>query len=156
MKVYVEKLKDGKGLWFELPVNQNEVFRRLALSEGDEYEISDYESSVNFKIPLVNNLNQMNRFAEGLEEMPRILKNNGREIIENCYNDVNDFMENWKELKIVPDIGNNAELGNWVVESRGDKVPESLEYYIDYAAIGRDFRINAFVFYVDGSAIIKY
>lgn len=156
MKVYLST--NGKtGDWFDLPVKQSAINARLGSEEHEDIEVLDYELPYGIKLSGSNGqlLKALNEFAVYFEEMPKLLQKNFKEVSYIFFDDTSAFLHNWRTLKILDGVDTPEGLGEYVVEEQGIEIPENLERFINYAALGKDFTVNRMVLVVDGSTILQ-
>lgn len=163
-----------KGEWLKLPTDKatlQNTFERIGLSEGGEYFITDYNSTLTQltgRLGEYENLNELNYLAVKLEELSR---NGDLEKFEaalqlegNNLKDVINLTENLENFDLLPEVSNETDLGRYVVKNGGYDLEAMGELvdYLDYNAIGRDTLINeGGVFTVQGyiseeSSITEY
>ncbi len=158
VKIFVENLHvrnqgNLKGDWFDLPINIERIYRKLGLDDGDEYSITDYESP--FPIGEYDDLEELNELAELLEDLPSGYKNNLAEIKDAFFSDIREAIEDYEEIIHLPEVYNDKDYGNHLVEEGLFEVPENLRSYIDEEALGRDCRYEGNIIYTDDGAFYK-
>lgn len=160
IKVYVANLakyNEGtlKGEWIELPQHWDDIQETLDLILGigdngervdEEYAIHAYESDIEgLTIGEYDSLEELNELAEELENLPEWDLEVLSAILEHLGDDLAEALEVLRdgEYSYYPGVYEEEDLGVFVVdEGLFGEVPESLLNYLDYEAIGRDWRIN--------------
>ena len=163
-KIYVANLakyNSGilKGEWLELPMEAEELQEALKdiLGNDEEVAIHDYENDLGYSIHEYDNITELNELAERLEA----LDTEGFKVIEaymecmsNNLEEALDCYEEWN-FTVYNGCNDDSDLGYYVVDNGlfGVEIPDSLSMYIDYEAIGRDFRIESTGCFMDGDYI---
>lgn len=138
-----------KGEWVSLPMDSDElqeVVMRHTNGGQTDYAIHDYESDLELRIGGHKNVFELNDLAERmasledweLEAIGAYLESTGDTLEEalSCI-EAGDYS--------VYEAKDEEELGYYIVEEGffGVKVPEALQVYLDYEAIGRDFVVTS-------------
>ncbi|MDH6363692.1 antirestriction protein [Enterococcus sp. PF1-24] len=159
VKVYVENLSGGysnkKGQWFELPVPHSELVAKIGIDGVlEECIITDYESP--FPIKETDSIENLNSFVSEFQALPDYIQKNAKVLVENFFESYEKLVDDWNSINFAASIESNEDLGHYVCEELGAyTIPSELKVYIDYAAIGRDYGINAMVVFVDGGVFLK-
>lgn len=158
IKIYVENLgkkNDGfaNGSWFELPLSFRVIASKIGLNEHyEEYIITDYEAP--FPIGEFDSIDKLNNFAEAIEELPDYITSYTKELIEEYYGSFEELLNDWEEISYIEDVSNDRLYGEYIIDTGYFNVPDNLAFYIDYEALGRDWRINGNILYVDSGMFI--
>lgn len=152
IKVYVANLgayNRGflKGKWLELPMDKQTLkseLESILAPTDEEYEIHDYECEF-FKVGVYDDVYEINERAEYLEQLKEYQLEDLKAICE----EVSDFEEAIEVLDsgsytFIPNIENEKEFGEYIATEGlfGVEIPENLQNYIDYEAIGRDWMMD--------------
>lgn len=142
------------GEWVELPMDEDELQDKLAeiLGDDEEYFITDYEAP--FRIEEYSNLTELNRIAEELEDLDEDLVT---AFCNQTGEDIEEIIEiisrgNYSSYHDVDGLDDVAR--QMVDDGLYGEIPESLEMYIDFDAIGRDLDCNGW--YYDDDTRIAY
>jgi antirestriction protein len=160
IKVYVANL--GKGEWFTLPVDFEEVKEAIGLNEQyKEYAIHDYEAPKGISINEYTSLDELNGLAERIGALNSYEQDDLKLILESghCSETVEalDILSNggyriWHDCNSMDDVAYE-----WVQElGYLDQMPENLRYYFDYEKFGRDLAIEGSYYYVGDSLYIEF
>lgn len=154
-RVYITNLaayNEGelKGKWIELPLSREELKKEIEsiLRPGDEeIFITDYENSYDYSVHEYDNLSDLNTFAERLESLDV-----EPFIVRACFDIFVTPEEVLEKLEAMDYItfylgdswNHDDDLGAEVVAQGlfGIEIPEQLGCYLDYEAIGRDYRLS--------------
>lgn len=149
IKIYVANLAaytSGfyKGEWITLPMEKEEleeVLNKISYDGRDELAIHDYEIEISHRIEEYDNIFNLNELAEKLEE---IGDDNAFLALTEACDSLNDAIEYYESGSYAYYSATSREdLGYELVEMGCyGNIPESLENYIDYEAIGRDADYN--------------
>ena len=149
MQVYIANLgkyTEGElvGAWFTPPICHEEVAEKIGLSsEYEEYAIHDYE--LPFKIGEYTSIDEINRLCALVEELEGTLLYDVLEelLSSGCFHGVEDLVEkqddirHWAGCNAMSDIAYEC-----VEEGYLGEIPERIQMYIDYEALGRDMELN--------------
>jgi antirestriction protein len=147
-----------KGEWFTLPVDFQEVAKKIGLNEEyEEYAIHDYEAP--FSISEYASLDSLNEIAEKLISLDEVEAKAVSSVMDNNHIDINeamDMLENG-EIQFYYDCKDMSDVACEVVESCGllDSMPNNLRSYFDYEAFGRDLDIEGTYLYLGESIYIE-
>ena len=164
MRVYITDLEaynNGHlvGSWYELPMSKKELMKAIQneLQKGqqvcehthmhEEYFISDFECDY-MKIGEYESLDKLNEIAQKMEELDESKKMAVKMMLENyIVNSIDEAMENLENMictgeSSMEDIAYNYIEENGVLQN----IPENLQGYFDYEALGRDMEINGSYF----------
>ena len=157
------KYNEGElvGEWVKFPTTSEElqkVFERIGIGSKDEfgnpYEewfISDYDcyvSGLYDKLGEYESLDELNYLASKLQELDNHEYEHFQAAMQisdytGNVKDVINLIDNLDKYDVYPGVEDEADLGRYYVYELGMmQVPEHLQDYIDYEAIGRDVSIN--------------
>ena len=148
LKVYINTVRrcnGGKaGAWFTLGENDNEDFTKLLESKiidsDAEYFIQDYES-IGFEVSKYDNFFKMNKKLYEIDDSFKdlFIATCEFEGIDSAFEEAENGFENYYLIN----VEDEEELGQYLLDDgeMGD-IPESIEMYLDIAAIGRDWSTN--------------
>ena len=157
------KYNEGElvGEWVKFPTTSEElqkVFERIGIGSKDEfgnpYEewfISDYDCYVSGqydKLGEYESLDELNYLASKLQELDNHEYEHFQAAMQisdytGNVKDVINLIDNLDKYDVYPGVEDEADLGRYYVYELGMmQVPEHLQDYIDYEAIGRDVSIN--------------
>lgn len=166
IKIFITNLgkyNEGEllGEWVDLPCDDlSAVYDAIKVchddvvytdSCGNPYEevfITDYESTIGIEISEYQNIEELNDFAESLED-----------IDDNIIKALLYFGVDWADIPseseniyIYSNCSSMADVAYEVVNESGllDKIPENLQCYFDYDAYGRDLAIEGNFYYNNG------
>lgn len=150
------------GEWVELPCDDfSAVYDRIKVCHDDKmyydgagnpYEevfITDYSSSFDIRINEFQNIDELNDFAESIENIDD-------EIIETLLY----FGVQWDDIPTEADnvfvyanCSTMTDVAYEVVEQTGmlEQIPDNLQHYFDYEAYGRDLNIEGNFYYSNGN-----
>lgn len=146
LKVYIANLgkyNEGElvGAWFTLPVDYSAVAEKIGLNgEYEEYAIHDYE--LPFSIDEYESIENLNRYANMYDELDDDVKEIVPDLM-NYFTSFDELCEHSDDLVFYPDCYDASDVDWFLVEEGafGD-IPEWLETYINFEAIGRDLSIE--------------
>jgi len=160
LRIYLTNLgayNRGKliGKWLDLPMDEDELQKELQsiLDEGlkdgvvdEEYFITDYETDIKgLKIDEFENVFVLNTLTEEIEKLSEDDKIILQALLITYSPDLKealDFLRKGDYL-VYWDVTNERKLGEYIVEEGLlGEIPEQLEYYLDYEAIGHDWCLN--------------
>ena len=137
-KIYVVNLNsynNGKtrGKWYELPVDFSRIKSDLFLDveHGEEYAIHDFENFYGYKVGEYSSIQELNEYAEKLEEISD-----------------RDHLKDFLEIYSIDDIveaENDEDLAQELIEQMGGLEVlsvETLQRYFNFGAYGRDLAIG--------------
>lgn len=141
------------GKWFDLPNDVPEMVKEVMTLPGsapgdEEWAIHDYEAP--FEIEEYDNLDDLNELAERLEsldedyDLPRVLF-----LVNTIGMEWSEALDSYEDVTFYPDMTLEDLVYEFLEE--GIYSPESLEYYIDYEAIGRDLQMDGYYEDDDGN-----
>lgn len=145
-----------KGEWLKLPTDKatlQSTFERIGLSNGGEYFITDYSSTLPELTECLGeyeNLNELNYLSAKLQEMSQ---NGDMERFSsalklgkdtNSVKELINLTDNLDCYSLFPEITDQKALGRYVIENSAYDLEtmDALADYIDYESIGRDTQIN--------------
>lgn len=151
MQVFVVNLgkyNEGRetGEWFHVPVDFDEMKKRLGLNENhEEYAIHDYE--LPFEIGEYTRIEEVNRLAGLVEAVVGvgIAENDIQALCKALDNGIEELAEKAEDIVLYSGAGDMGEVAYQVVEEGGGvgELPlEEIKLYFDYDAKGRDMEIN--------------
>ena len=172
LKIYVTNL--GKynegfliGKWLELPATEEEIEKTLeeigVSDEPDEngiyyeeYFITDYETDMDgLKVSEYSNIDDLNELAETIDDLDEDEKEIVNAIIGEGYS-LEDAIDKKDDVMIYYNCSNMEQVAEDYAEQVGllNDIPESLRYYFDFEAYGRDMSFEGhFVFTDSGNCI---
>lgn len=138
--------------WLELPATDEEIQEALEAIgiDNEEYEewfITDYETDIEgLKVGEYEDLEALNELVERYENLHEYDQDIVQAIIEGEGYDLEESLDVLESgnYAFYPDVNDEEDLGYYVVDEGlfGVKIPDSLQAYIDYESIGRDWSIN--------------
>ena len=164
MRVYITDLEaynNGHlvGSWYELPMSQEELAQAIQneLQKGqkvcqhthnhEEYFISDFECDY-MKIGEYDNIDALNEIAQKMEEIGKNEKIAVQLMLENyIVNSIDEAIENLDNM-ICTGESKMEDIAYNYIEEIGvlQSMPENLQGYFDYEALGRDMEIEGSYF----------
>ena len=164
MRVYITDLEaynNGHlvGSWYELPMSEEELAQAIQneLQKGqtickhthlhEEYFISDFECDY-LKIDEYDSLTTLNETAQKIEILEIQEKTAVKLMLENyIINSIEDAIENLDNMICTGESKMEDIAYNYIEESGAlQNMPESLQGYFDYEALGRDMEIEGSYF----------
>jgi len=174
MRVYITDLEaynNGHlvGSWYELPMSQEELAQAIQneLEIGqkickhthlhEEYFISDFECDY-MKIGEYDSLETLNETAQKMENLLMQEKTAVKLMLENSIvNSIEDAIENLDNMICTGETKMEDIAYNYIEESGVlQNMPESLQGYFDYEALGRDMEIEGSYFRDDERIFWEY
>lgn len=156
------KYNEGEfvGEWVKLPVSEEEleaVFERIGINEEyEEHFITDYETDITgLKVGEYDSIEDLNELAETLEDLDEYEREIVEAMISEGY-DLEEALEKKNDCMVYHDCNDMTDVAEQYVEETGllDSIPESLRYYFDFEAYGRDMGIEGtFVFTNNGNCV---
>ncbi|MGX7420459.1 antirestriction protein ArdA [Carnobacterium gallinarum] len=149
MQVYIANLgkyNEGElvGGWFSPPVDFEVVSEQIGLNEEyEEYAIHDYE--LPFTIDEYTPIDEVNRLCELVFELEGTdIYDELSEIQSYWFNDIEDLIEHKDDIMCYSDCDSMEDVARYYVEETGSlgEIPNHLQNYIDYQALGRDIEIE--------------
>lgn len=163
LNVYVANL--GKynegflvGEWFTLPVDFDEVAKKIGLNEEyEEYAIHDYEAP--FKIGEYTSLASLNDIAERINSLADYEHDDLELLLETgelTFDEAMDVLENCT-YTIYTDCKDMGEVAYQWYDETGmiNEIPSSIVNYIDWDSIGRDMEMDGSFYYVGNSTYVE-
>ncbi|MEQ7202605.1 antirestriction protein ArdA [Lactococcus lactis] len=146
-KIYVVNLNSynngrTRGKWYELPVDFSRIKSDLLLDVeyGEEYAIHDFENFYGYKVGEYSSIQELNEYAEKLEEISDI--DHLKDFLE-IYS-IDDIINNKDDLDFV-EAENDEDLAQELIEQMGGLEVlsiETLQRYFNFSAYGRDLAIG--------------
>lgn len=140
------------GEWIDFPISDEDlaaVLERIGVSDEpdengcyyEEYFFTDWETSISglsANLGEYVRIDDVNEIAEKIEEYGDL----AAAIVEAF--GVDDLMNSDPDDYIIWPVDNDEELGEEVVDVCGilNEIPDHLRYYFDFAAYGRDYRLE--------------
>ncbi len=174
MRVYITDLEaynNGHlvGSWYELPMSKEELTQAIQneLQKGqqvckhahihEEYFISDFECDY-MKIDEYDSLDELNEIAQKIEELDESEKMAVKMMLENyIVNSIDEAIENLENIICTGENSMEDIAYNYIEESGLlQRMPENLQGYFDYEALGRDMEINGSYFRDDEGIFWEY
>ena len=171
MRVYITDLEaynNGHlvGSWYELRMSQEDLAHAIQneLQKGqkickhthnhEEYFISDFECDY-LKIDEYNDLEALNETAQKMESLEGQEKTAVKLMLENyIVNSIDEAVENLDNMICTGESKMEDIAYNYIEESGAlQNLPESLQGYFDYEALGRDMEIER-SYFRDGNNIL--
>jgi len=174
MRVYITDLEaynNGHlvGSWYDLPMHEdllaesieNELQKGKAICRSkhfhEEYFITDYECSY-MKIDEYANITELNEIAEKMEEL------DDEEVVaitllleNNLVSDLNEALNHLDDIYCTNETKMEDIAFNYIEESGAlSALPENLQFYFDYEALGRDMEINGSYFEDEQGVLWEY
>lgn len=157
LNIFVDEL----GEWWDLLGNDIEELQE-ALKDKDSCTISDIDADFPFKLEGEILLSDLEEIANKVNEIDSqdldydfkaILEYLGSWCFDEAYNTVISG-----EYKFNCDVNDDEDLGYYLVDEgiMFDNVPDEVKNYLDYEAIGRDYRINTSSCFTDYGFIELY
>ena len=142
------------GEWVRLPVpaeKLDEVLERIGINgEYEEYFITDYEASfANLNLSEYTSIEALNGFAERLDELESWEVEKLAAVLEyesvSSITDIMDIIEHLDDFEVLTDVEDDEGLGEYYATEFHTlaEVPAHLLSYFDYAAYGRDIRLES-------------
>ena len=137
--------------WLALPATEDEIEEakeEIGINEQyEEWFITDYETDIEgLKVGEYEDLEALNELAERYENLHKYDQDIVQAIIEGEGYDLEEALDVLESgnYSFYPDVNGEKDLGYYVVDEGlfGVEIPDSLQAYIDYESIGRDWRIN--------------
>lgn len=158
--VNLGKYNEGKetGAWFYVPVDYDEVKKRLGLNEHyEEYAIHDY--ALPFEISEYTSIEEVNRFAGLVQEVidAGIPENDIRELCKALNGSIEELSEMAEDIVFYSGADDMSDVAYQIVEESGGvgELPQEIrELYFDYEAYGRDLDIKG-CFVATGNGIYE-
>lgn len=148
MRVYIANLgkyNEGElvGDWFSFPLDWEEIKERIGLNcYYEEYAVHDTD---NFpcEVSEYTSIDELNRMYEMIEELPDEVVDSLDEFVSH-YGSLEEVVAHKDDILFYPDCDSMEDVARYYVDelqTLGD-IPQSLQYYIDYEAYGRDLEIE--------------
>lgn len=162
MRVYIANLgkyNEGElvGEWFTPPIDFDEVKERIGLNaEYEGYAIHDYE--LPFEIDEYTPLEEVNRLCEMVEEIEGTpIYDELSEIQGYWFNSLEELLEHADDIICYSDCDSMEDVARYYIEETGSlgEMPDHLQHYIDYEALGRDMEIEG-NFLVTSHGVFEY
>jgi len=161
MQVYIANLgkyNDGElvGAWFTPPIDYEDMEEKIGLNgEFEEYAIHDYE--LPFEISEYTPISEINRLCEMVMELEGSpIYDELSEIQGMWFSSLEELLENADDIICYSDCDSMEDVAyDYVEQGSFGEVPEHLQMYLDYSAIGRDLEING-NFLVTSHGVFEY
>lgn len=160
------KYNEGElmGEWVAFPTTKEKmdaVLEKIGVGIGEyqEYFLSDYDCYINGLSGVLGeheNLSELNYLAGVLTDEADIEKFSAAiETLEHTgsLKDAINLALSTDSVELIPEAGNDEELGRYLIENEDRDIPEWLTDYVDYEAYGRDAAINAGGIYVSAGFV---
>ena len=174
MRVYITDLEaynNGHlvGAWYELPMNEDLLAESIEneLQKGknicnsahhhEEYFITDYECNY-MKIDEYESLTKLNEIAQKMDSLDEQEKIAVKLMLENyIVNFIDEAIENIDNM-ICTGEEEMEDIAYSCIEESGalENMPENLQGYFDYEALGRDMEIEGSYFWDENGVIWEY
>jgi len=174
MKVYITDLEaynNGHlvGAWYELPMNEDLLAESIEneLQKGksvcgsehhhEEYFITDFECDY-MKIGEYDSLTNLNEIAQKMEDLEEDERTAVKLILDNGVAKNLDAAIEQVENLICTGETKMEDVAHSYIENTGalQNMPESLQFYFDYEALGRDMEINGTYFEDDEGVLWEF
>ncbi|MGQ4242164.1 antirestriction protein ArdA [Enterococcus casseliflavus] len=161
MRIYVANLgkyNEGElvGAWFTPPIDYEEMEEKIGLNgEYEEYAIHDYE--LPFDIDEYTPISEINRLCEMIMELDGSpIYDELKDIQGMWFSSLEELLESKDDIICYSDCGSMEDIAYYYVEDGlMGEIPERLQMYLDYQAIGRDLEING-NFLVTSHGVFEY
>lgn len=174
MKVYITDLEaynNGHlvGNWYTLPMNEdllaesieNELQRGKEICESEnyheEYFITDYECDY-MNIGEYDSITKLNEIAEKMEALDEQEKTAVKLMLENgVVSDIDNAIEHLENM-ICTNESKMEDVAYSYIEDTGalQNMPENLQFYFDYEALGKDMEINGSYYEAEDGILWEY
>ena len=153
LKVYLTNLgkyNEGElcGKWCTLPMDEEqtaEALEQIGIGPGyDEYFITDYESDVDgLRIGEYDNLEELDELAEELDALQDYEIGIVEALLSDGY-DIREALEKRDDCILWDGCSSMADVAERYADETGllESIPENLRYYFDFAALGRDMKLE--------------
>tara|TARA_R110002049_G_scaffold290713_1_gene474286 strand:+ start:226 stop:741 length:516 start_codon:yes stop_codon:yes gene_type:complete len=138
------------GVWIDATLGTEDLFAAIKKmleaspeEDSEEFAIHDYEGFGAVAICEYQGIESVHEIALFIEEYPAL----GAEVLNYYGGDLDDAREALEE-RYSGCYSSLADYAQEWTESTSD-VPESLAYYIDYEAMGRDFELGGDIFTIE-------
>ena len=161
MQVYIANLgkyNEGElvGAWFTPPINYEEMQERIGLNgEYEEYAIHDYE--LPFEVDEYTPISEINRLCEMVMELEGSpIYDELKDIQGMWFSSLEELLENADDILCYSDCDSMEDVAyDCVEQGYFGEIPERIQMYLDYSAIGRDLEING-NFLVTSHGVFEY
>lgn len=148
MRVWIGNLgkyNEGElvGDWFDLPIDYDDMAERIGLNDYyEEYAIFDTDD-LPLDVDQYTSVRELNDMYEIMEELPEYILDE-LDFFLSYFKDLEDLRDNVDNIRLYPDCDDMEAVAEQIVEENGylDVLPRNLQYYFDYAALGRDLEIE--------------
>lgn len=147
-----------RGVWVSLPLEEDELEELYGMAE--ELAIHDYECDF-MKISEYENIRELNELAERMEEFNETELEVFKAYMDGVSEDVEEAIEavENQDYMFYNDCDDMSDVAEQYCEETDllSSIPESLRYYFDFEAYGRDMEINGnFIFTDNGNCVEFY
>ncbi|CAC99186.1 antirestriction protein ArdA [Carnobacterium divergens] len=161
MRIYVANLgkyNEGElvGAWFTPPIDYEEMEEKIGLNgEYEEYAIHDYE--LPFDIDEYTPISEINRLCEMIMELDGSpIYDELKDIQGMWFSSLEELLESKDDIICYSDCDSMEDIAYYYVEDGlMGEIPERLQMYLNYQAIGRDLEING-NFLVTSHGVFEY
>lgn len=162
MHVYIANLgkyAEGElvGAWFTPPIDEEDMAEKIGLnSEYEEYAIHDYE--LPFDVDEYTPISRINDLCERIEELDGSpILEELKEIQSMWFSNLEELLDHVDDLICYIECDSMEEFAMYYIEETGllGEVPENLQNYIDYQALGRDMELEG-NFLVTANGVFEY
>lgn len=161
MQVYIANLgkyNEGElvGAWFTPPIDYEEMAEKIGLNEEyEEFAIHDYE--LPFEVDEYTPIEEINRLCEAVMELEgTTIYEELKEIQNMWFSNLDDLLDNVDNIQCHSDCDSMEDIAYFYVEEGLlGEIPERLQTYLDYSAIGRDLEIEG-NFLITSHGIFEY
>lgn len=133
-----------KGKWIDLPMDDDELSSEVksVLGSDEEYFITDYESP--FSLGEYENINDLNAFAEKLDEMDGHDTEKVAYLLEHIGLDRDEALEQYEDVDFYPNMTLSEVAEEVVDKGLLGEIPENIKNYLDFEKLGRDLSIDGY------------
>lgn len=161
MQVYIANLgkyNEGElvGAWFTPPIDYEDMAEKIGLGEEyEEFAIHDYE--LPFEVDEYTPIEEINRLCEAVMELEgTTIYEELKEIQNMWFSNLDELLDNVDDIQCYSDCDSIEDIAYFYVEEGLlGEIPERLQMYLDYSAIGRDLEING-TFLITSHGIFEY
>lgn len=153
-----------KGIWVNLPADPEELENtlcKIGVGPGQEFFIPDVDSDIDGLSSVIgeyDSLREINALAEDLDTLNTWELETVEAVIELQSPDLQqlkEVLDNLSDYTLLSNVETDEDLGCYFVDELGClSVPDNLRPYFDYAAYGRDVRLESSGGFVAGGFLL--
>lgn len=157
VRVYIEDQVSGKGGWFTAIFYEDEVKRKLCAIDGVQEEkmdlrvVSIYPDEIDVT---GKSFNEINELCFLYLEMPSSYRRDAHLLVENFFDDWEDFLKDYGKLVFGQNVRNFKELGRFLIKE--NFVEDVNEKKLDPFIVGAEFAENRLVVFGEEGAYWNY